>query len=187
MKYKILLQKPRDRFLLLVFLSSFLLAIIFIFLFQIILTQFPAGAGLMEMKNSWNKSNMDKIIAIWNSDSLNKYVDLMIMVHIIDLGFMAVYGIAVFTGLLIVARKLTDSEKLQNFYLNLSLISWLSVIFDLFEEIFILNMLFNPLNISESSAFAASLAAMLCVIVLYSCIGLFLIGLLLVLIQNRKK
>ncbi len=187
MNLKILLTKPKDKIILIFFIGSLIFVLIFLVIFQILLVQFPAGAGLFDMKNAWNKANMDKIISIWAADSLYKFVDLMILVHIVDLGFMTSYGIAIFTGLLIVARNFTTSPRLQNFYLGLSIISLGSVLFDLLEEFFILKMLGNPLNITERDAFGASLSALLCIIVLYSCIAFLLIGFVILLIKKMKK
>ena len=188
MNFKVLLKKPKDRILLILFISTFILTFVFLAIFQIYLSQFPAGAGLFDIKNAWNKKNMDKIIDIWKREgSLSYYVELMMIVNNIDFLFMVIYGTAVFSGLLLVARKVKDSEKLQKFYLNLAIFSWLSVIFDLIEGIFILIMLLGPLHITEVSAFGASLFAALCVIVLYSCVLIWIIGLIIVLVHKIKK
>ncbi|MFX1338608.1 MAG: hypothetical protein ACFFDK_08355 [Promethearchaeota archaeon] len=188
MKLQILLEKPTDKILLFTFLVTFILTWVFVFLiFATLLAQFPPGAGLMEMKAAWNKKNMDKIITIWKKKSLSRYVELMTIVNNLDFVFMFVYGTAVFTGLLLVARQLKDSEKLQKFYLNLSMVSWVSVLFDVIEGIFIAIILFNPSNITEVSALGVSLSATLCIIVLYSCVLLWIIGLIIVLIKRIKK
>ena len=188
MKLQILLEKPTDKILLITFLLTFILTFVFVaFIFAPLLAQFPTGAGLMDMKAAWNKKNMDKIIAIWKKESLSHYVELMTIVNNIDFVFMFVYGMAVFSGLLLVARQLKDSEKLQKFYLNLSIVSWVSVLFDVIEGIFIAIILFDPLNITEVSAIGVSLSATLCIIVLYSCVFLWIIGLVIILIQHVKK
>ena len=188
MKLHNLLEKPSDKILLFTFIFSFIMTWVFVtIIFAPLLAQFPPGAGLMEMKAAWNKKNMDKIIAIWKKESLSRYVELMTLVNNIDFIFMAAYGWAVFSGLLLVARQLDDSEKLQKFYLNLSMVSWVSVLFDVVEGIFIAIILFDPSNITELSAIGVSLSAMLCIIVLYSCVFLWIIGLIIVLVKRIKK
>ena len=188
MKSSILLEKPKDKFLLWIFLLSFISTIIFVaFIFPPLLAQFPPRAGLMEMKAAWNKKNMDKIIHIWKKDSLSYYVKLMMIVHIVDFVFMAVYGMAIFSGLLIVARRLGYSEKLQRFYLTLSVISWISVLFDVLEGIFIFIILFDPSHITDFTAFGVSLSTTLCIIILYSCVFLWIIGLFIILIHYLKN
>lgn len=188
MKLQILLEKPTDKILLIIFLLTFILTWVFVaFIFAPLLAQFPPGAGLMEMKAAWNKKNMDKIISIWKKESLSRYVELMTIVNNIDFVFMFVYGMAVFSGLVLIARQLKDSEKLQKFYLNLSMVSWVSVSFDVIEGIFIAIILLDPSNITELSAVGVSLSGMLCIIVLYSCVFLWIIGLFIVLIQRIKK
>lgn len=188
MKFEILLEKPKDKFLKLTFLLSFILTILFVALiFPPLLAQFPPGAGLMEMKAAWNKKNMDKIVAIWKKGSLSYYVELMMIVHIIDFVFMAVYGMTVFSGLLLVARNVGHSEKLQKFYLNLSMISWTSVLFDVIEGIFIFIILFDPMHITDFTAFGVSLSTTLCIIILYSCVFIWIIGLFIVLVHKIKQ
>jgi hypothetical protein len=188
MKFKILLEKPKDKILLWIFLLSFILTIIFVaFIFPPLLAQFPPGAGLMEMKAAWNKKNMDKVIGIWKKGSLSYYVELMMIVHIIDFLFMAVYGLAVFSGLLVVARRLGYSEKLQQFYLTLSIVSWISVLFDVLEGIFIFIILFDPSHITDFTAFGVSFSTTLCIIILYSSIVLWIIGLFIVFVHYLKN
>ncbi len=188
MKFEILLEKPKNKILLLTFLLSFILTILFVaFIFPPLLAQFPPGAGLMEMKAAWNKKNMDKIIYIWKKGSLSYYVELMMIVHIIDFVFMAVYGMTIFSGLLLVARHLGYSEKLQQFYLTLSIISWISVLFDVLEGIFIFIILFDPSHITDFTAFGVSLSTTLCIMILYSCVFLWIIGLFIVLIHYLKN
>jgi len=188
MNLQSLLEKPRDKSLLISFFLTFIMTFVFLlFIFAPLLAQFPPGAGLMEMKAAWNKKNMDRIIDKWNKKNLSYYVELMTIVNLIDFLFMAVYGMALFTGLLLVARKLEDSKNLQNFYFKLSLISWFSVIFDIIEGIFIAIILLDPMNITDFVAFGTSLSATLCIIVLYSCVFLWIIGLIIVLFQRIRS
>ena len=187
MNIQILLEKPKDKIVLALFIATFIGVIICLAIFAPFLAQFPKGGGLYDIKGAWNKINLDKVIDTWEKDGqLNHYVTLMFLVHVVDLGFMAVYGTAVFTALLLVARWLEGHEKLQQFYLKLSVFSWLAIIFDLIEQIFILIILLNPHNITDSVAFGASISTTLCIIVLYSCILIWLAGLLIVLIFKIK-
>lgn len=188
MKFQILLEKPSDKLMLITFILTFIMTWVFVFvIFAPLLAQFPPGAGLMDMKAAWTKKNMDKIIAIWKKESLSRYIALMTFVNNIDFIFMFVYGWAVFSGLVLVARQLKDSEKLQKFYLNLSIVAWVSVLFDVIEGIFIAIILMDPSNITEISALGVSLSATLCIIVLYSCVFLWIIGLIIVLVKRIRK
>jgi hypothetical protein len=188
MNFQILLRKPHDKVLLGIFLISFILTFVFVVLiFPPLLAQFPVGAGLMEMKAAWNKENMDKVINKWKDGSFNYYVELMMIIHIIDFAFMAVYGMAIFSGLLLIARKLDYSEKLQKFYLNVSIVSWISVLFDVIEGIFIFMILFEPMRVTDFSAFGVSFSTTVCIIILYSCVLIWIIGLLILLIHHFKN
>lgn len=188
MNFNVLLEKPRNKVLLLIFLVFFALTIISIgLLFPVFLGQFPVGAGLMDIKNAWTKANMDTIISIWNADPSKDYVSLMFMVHMVDLLFMAIYGTAIFSGLLLVARGLPESSKLQKMYLYLSFLAWIAVVLDLFEEYHILVMLADPSNITEFNAFGASLSATICSILIAVSLIFFIIGLMVILINHLKN
>jgi hypothetical protein len=108
----------------------------------------------------------------------------MMLVHIIDFLFMAVYGTAIFSGLLLVARRLNYSKKLQKIYLNLALISWMSVLLDVIEGIFIFTILFDPKHITDFTAFGVSLSTTLCMVILYNCVFIWVIGLFIILIHH---
>ncbi|TFF96100.1 MAG: hypothetical protein EU544_01415 [Promethearchaeota archaeon] len=187
MKAKILLEKPSNKLLGIIFITTLILMFVFLALFAPILGQFPPGAGLYDMKGAWTKENMDKIIRIWKEEDLDYYVELMLLVHFIDGFFMIDYGIAVFSGLLLVARLLSQKPKIQDFYFKLAFISWLATILDVVEQINILIMLSDPNNIQDVNVFTASLSTALCVIVLYSCIALMLIGFIIASISHVKS
>ncbi len=188
MKFKILLKKPNNRILLIIFITSFALTFIFLsVIFPPILAQFPEGSGLYAIKNAWNKENMDIVIAIWNSYPSEDYLGLMVAVHMWDLLFMAVYGTALFTGLLIVARLFSSKEKIQKLYFYLAIIiAPTSVILDLIEEYNILVMLSNPSNILDINAFGASLSTLICIWLVYGGLFLVLFGLIIGTILTLK-
>ena len=63
MNLQILLEKPKDKVLALIFVPTFILSIIFsAVIFPYYLNQFPNGAGLFEIKSAWTKQNIDKIL-----------------------------------------------------------------------------------------------------------------------------
>ena len=188
MIFKVLLEKPKSRFLLLVFINTFILTFFFLsVIFPPILSQFPEGAGLGAIKNAWNKENMEIVIQIWNNFPSKDYLGLMITVHIWDLLFMLVYGLALFTGLLVVARLIESSEKLQKTYLLLAvLLAPTAVILDLIEEYNILVMLSDSSNILDINAFGASLSTIICISLVYGGLFLILIGLLIWYLKFRK-
>jgi hypothetical protein len=191
MRLEALLKKPNNKILLIVFITTVTLTFIFLsIIFPLILAQFPEGSGLLAIKNAWNKENMDKVIAIWNNYPSQDYLGLMVVVHMWDLLFMAVYGTALFSGLLVVARLLNSSEKLQRIYLCLGvLLAPASVILDLIEEYHILAMLSDPSNIIDLNAFGASLATIICIWLVYGGLFLVFIGLIIggiLTIKTRK-
>lgn len=187
MNFKVLLEKPKDKTLLLTFLLSLILTFVFAFIMLVLLAQFPEGAGLWDMKDAWNKENMDRIINKWKGGSFSYYIELMMIVHILDFVFMVLYGIAIFSGLLIVARRLKDSEKLQNFYFVMALISWFATLFDVLEGVFILIILFDPYHITDFTSFGVSFFSLLCSIVFRTSLFLLVIGLIIVLIQHIRN
>jgi len=191
MELQILLEKPKDKALALLFVSTFILSIIFlVVIFPLFLNQFPKGAGLFEIKNAWNRQNIEKIFNIWRKDGSTDYFELMTIVNIIDYFFIAVYGTAFTSGILLVARGLKHSEKLQNFYLKALIFPVAAVILDVIEGIFIQIMLWNPNNISDFHAFGASLSNLLLMLMFWLSLLLMIIGAIICIIlfaKNRKK
>ena len=188
MKFKILLEKPRTKVLFILFVVTLALTFIFLsIIFPLMLAQFPEGSGLYDIKNAWNKENMDKVIAIWNSYPAKDYLGLMVTVHMWDLLFMAVYGTALFTGLLVVARFFESSQKTQKMFVYLAIIIAPTAVFlDLIEEYNILVMLSNPNNILDINAFGASLSTLICIWLVYGGLFLIFIGLIIGSIKTLK-
>ena len=143
---------------------------------MVYLTFVKKGAGLIDIKNAWNKENMDTVVEIWKENNSIDYVALMFWVHILDLFFMPIYGMALFSGLLLVARGLNRAKNTQKFFLWFSLSAWVVVVFDLIEEYHILVMLADTSTITNLNAFGASLSARICILVLYCGLLLLIFG-----------
>ena len=180
MKFEILLDRPSSATLKVLFWVFLALTLSFsLFIFGPIMAQFPPKAGLMDIKNAWSKENMDAIISIWKADSSQDYVALMKMLNAWDFAFMAIYGVALFSGLLNTTRRFAQGSKIQRIYLHASLfLPILAVGTDFLEGIFIAIMLNDVNNISQASAIGASLSTFLCMIFLYSGVFMILIGFL---------
>lgn len=185
----VLLEKPRTKWVLIIFIVSFTLYFIFQFLlFGPIMNLFPPGADLMAFKNAWTKAQTDAIIAIWIAHPLD-LVSLMMIVHHIDWAFMVVYGTAISTACLLLARGMDRIRWLRVVFLYTFFLAWIAVAFDVIEGINIFTMLLNPLNTLELNAFWASLSTTICIAII--CMNLFMIiaGAVIVLILYiiRKK
>ena len=191
MKFQILLEKPKDKVLALIFIPTFILTLIFaVVIFPYYLNQFPKGAGLFEIKNAWTKKNIEKIFRIWRKDGSKDYFELMTIVNMLDFIFIVVYGTALTSGILLCARGLKDSEKLQNYYLKAIIFPIAAAILDVIEGIFIQIMLWNPNNVTDFLAFGGSLSNLLLMITFYISLFLMIIGAILcviLIVKNRKK
>lgn len=183
MKLDSLLEKPKTLIIGILFIATFILYFVFMSIFGLMMVQFPTGAGLMDMKNAWTVENMEAIFIQWNAG----HFELMKLLHVWDLFFMVVYGILIFTGLLLVARGFNDKEKAQKFYLYSTLLSPIAVILDLVEEVFIYILLFNPTNITVGVVIAADLSTLICITLVYLGILLILIGGIVILIQKLRN
>jgi hypothetical protein len=171
-----------------IFVITLLLTLVLVvFVFPAYTSQFPEGAGLIDIKNAWNKQNMDRVVGIWEENDAIDYVAMMFWVHMLDLFFMPIYGMAVFSGLILVARGMRSGGKAQRFFLWASVSAWVAVGFDLVEEIHILVMLADISTITEFNAFGASLSAFVCVLLLYSALFLLMTGGLFSLIIHSKN
>ncbi len=191
MKLQILLEKPKDKVLALIFVPTFILTLIFAaVIFPYYLNQFPKGASLFEIKNAWTKQNIEKIFNIWRKNGSQDYFELMTIVNMLDFIFIVVYGTALTSGILLCARGLKDSDKLQNFYLKAIIFPIAAAILDVIEGIFIQIMLWNPNNVTDFHAFGGSLSNLLLMITFYISLFLMIIGAIISIIlfaRNRKK
>ena len=187
MKLEILLEKPDKKILIILFLSTFTLSLIFVLIiFPLLLSSFaPTGYSLNEFKFAWTKERMDKIIDAW-MDYDSTLIDLMIIVHIWDFVFMAAYGTALASAFIIIARGLENLKRLQKFYLFAFILPWIAVILDVIEGIFILVMLMNPTNINTFNIFSAALSTTICITIFYFCLFLMIVGFIIVIILFIK-
>ena len=183
LKLDILLEKPKDKILWILFAVTFVLfLVLFLGVFPLLSTVFPPGCDLMAVKNAWTKAKMDLILAAWTPAML----EAMIFLHVVDFFFMAVYGLFLASGLILVARKLKNSEKLQKFYLIAFNFSWIAVLLDVIEGIFLYSIFFNTSGYSELSVVGANLSAMMCLVFFYPSLILILIGFIVAYIKSRK-
>jgi hypothetical protein len=183
LKLDILLEKPKDKVLWIIFAINLILFLIFfLLLFPLLSTVFPPGYDLFAVKNAWTKAKMDEILGIWTPLML----ETMILLHVWDFLFMAIYGLLLASGLILVARKLSSSEKLQKFYLIIFNFSWIAVLLDVIEGIFLYSIFFNTTGYSELSVVGANLSAMMCLVFFYPALILILIGFVIVFIKGRK-
>lgn len=186
MKLDILLEKPKDKLLKILFVSTFVVfLVLYLIVFPMFNTVYPSGTSLLDVKNAWTKVEMQKILDVWDADSA-PLLELMIILHIVDFFFMAVYGLLLASGLILVARKLSQSEKLQKFYLVVFNFSWIAVLLDVIEGIFLYSIFFNTSNYSELSVVGANLSAMMCLIFFFPGLILLFIGIIIAFIKNRK-
>ena len=183
MKLDILLEKPKDKVLWILFsVTLILFLVLFLGVFPLLSTAFPPGYDLMAVKNAWTKAKMDEILGVWTPLML----ETMIILHVWDFFFMAIYGLLLASGLILVARKLGNSEKLQKFYLIIFNFSWIAVLLDVIEGIFLYSIFFNTAGYSELSVVGANLSAMMCLVFFYPSLILILLGFIIVYIKSRK-
>ena len=186
MKLDVLLEKPKDKPLKIIFISTLIaFFVLFLIIFPLFDAMYPIGTKLTDVKNAWTKANMDTIIGEWASNPL-PLLEFMILLHVVDFFFMAVYGLLLASGLILVARKLSQSEKLQKFYLIVFNFSWIAVLLDVLEGIFLYSIFFNTSGYSELSVIGANLSALLCLVFFYPGLILLLVGIVIALLKNRK-
>ncbi len=183
--FDVLLEKPKDKVLKILLVVNLILFLICFIAFQLVSTIYPPNTDLIAVKGAWTKANMDQILLVWANDA-RPLLELMILLHVMDFFFMAFYGLLLASGFILVARKLDGSEKLQKFYLVAFNFSWIAVLFDVLEGIFLYTIFFNPTGYMELSVVAANLTAMLCLIFFYPSFILVIIGFIGAYIKSRK-
>ena len=176
-----------SRKLSIILIVSLISTVVCILLFSILMGQFPIGAGLMDIKNAWNNENLKEIIEIWKTEPDSNYFELMTLVNNIDFLFMIVYSAALYSGLLLLARKMDHRPKMQKFLIKARILSFLAFAFDFIEGIYIAIMLATPDAIGELHAFGGSLVALLCTFALYLGIAFLIIGLLIKILEKKNQ
>ena len=180
-----LLEKPKDKTLWILFAVNLVLFLICFIAFQLVAPLFPPGTDLLAVKNAWTKANMDQILLVWEINAA-PLLELMIFLHVMDFFFMAFYGLLLASGFILVARKLDGSEKLQKSYLLAFNFSWIAVLFDVLEGIFLYSIFFNQWGYNELSVVGANLTAMMCLVFFYPSFILIIVGLIGTYIKSRK-
>ncbi|MHA1999646.1 MAG: hypothetical protein ACTSU9_16170 [Promethearchaeota archaeon] len=182
-----LLEKPSNKALRIIFLVNLALFVVFMgVIFPQYFSQFPPGNGFMEMKNTWTKANMEDLINTWNLTSPD-LLPLMMTIHVWDFVFMVNYGLLIASGIILVARGLKNSGKLQNFYLAIFHFAWIAVLLDVIEGINLFAIFLNPTNINGLNVFLANLSALLCLIFFYPGLILVVVGFIILALRNRKE
>lgn len=177
-------ETPKSRFLLMMFIAGFLLFLIINFtVFQ------PLGAAvteynILDYEFAWTPEQVIIIFATWGTNGMILQAAGIYWDFLYIMG----YGSFAFSGVLLVARKLSRTWQILGLYVTF--IAILAGLFDIIENIFLLVMLFEPSSIISAVPAIAGIMATMKFSALLIALLYFISGLMIVIIQmvrNKKN
>lgn len=184
MGLNILLERPKDKVVLLITLIAIAFFIIIPLAFmqsieQALMAQ--SGYGVLDLEFAWTPEQIETIFSAWGAEGRG----LEALAVWWDFGFIPSYGFFIFGAVLLVARRLNG--KARDFGPIMSLTPLIAGGFDVIENISLLLMLNSGGPINATIPFIASLCATIKFSILIIGIIYFFVGLLLLLIKTIKK
>jgi hypothetical protein len=174
-------QFPKNKVLYLITIVGFLIVLLVeIFIFIPIEAAVP-GYGILDYEFAWTSKRVESIFSVWGTSGIDNqliaiYWDFIFIVGYVSLAF----------GLIgIVLRR--SKGKIENIGTYITITPFLTGIFDVIENIFLISMTNNPTSVSKSLPLIASLSATVKFGFLFIAIIYFVIGLIIKLINKFKK
>jgi hypothetical protein len=175
---------PKDRILYIIVILSFLLVLLVeIFVFMPIEAT-VSTYGILDYEFAWNASNAFNILTTWGESGVNSQVTAIYWDFLFIIGYVSL----AFSLIVLALRK--SGEKVQMIGTYIAITPFLTGIFDVIENIFLLIMASDPGSIASSFPLIASLSATIKFILLFVGIIYFGIALLFIIInkiRQRKK
>ncbi|MHA1129806.1 MAG: hypothetical protein ACTSRC_10985 [Candidatus Helarchaeota archaeon] len=151
-------------------------------IFQIQDVQLTAasGYGILDLEFAFNQSTATTILAAWGPTLsptviLGTYLDFLYIVS---------YSVLIMGVALLLIRKLED--RLQTVGMIISISGFIAGVFDVVENINLINMLNNPASFSSFVPTLASICASIKFFLIFAALGFALIALLVMLLKRRQ-
>ncbi|MFX1420564.1 MAG: hypothetical protein ACFE9N_16830 [Promethearchaeota archaeon] len=154
--------------------------LVYIIIFIPIETSVPIY-GIIDYEFAWTQDKVELIFLTWGFEGMTKqtiaiYWDFLFIFGYVSLSF----------GLILIVLRRLDG-KIQTIGLYFTLISFLTGIFDIIENINLLIMLNAPMSISTFNPFIASLSALIKFCCLFGAVSYFLIALFFIIFNKVRK
>jgi hypothetical protein len=175
------IEKPKNKILYLITLIGLTLVIIIEIFIFIPIEGKISTYGILDYEFAWTVSRAESILSVWGSNGINNqvvaiYWDFLFIIGYVSLAF----------GLIVIAYR-KSANKIQKMGSVMTLTPFLTGIFDVVENIYLLLMTNSPTSIPDSHPLIASLCATLKFGFLFIGIIYFIIAIISITINKIKK
>lgn len=172
---------PKNRILYLITIAGFLIVLLVEIFVFIPIEATVSGYGILDYEFAWTSSQVETILSVWGTSGINNqlkaiYWDFLFIVGYVSLAF----------GLITIVLRRSNS-KIETIGSFMTITPFLTGIFDVIENVFLITMANTPTSVSNPQPLIASLSATLKFGLLFAAIIYFVIALIIILITKIKK
>ncbi|MFX1426426.1 MAG: hypothetical protein ACFFBE_08230 [Promethearchaeota archaeon] len=172
---------PEKRILYIITIIGFLIVLLVEIFVFIPIEANVSTYGILDYEFAWTSSRVETILSVWGSEWIDNqitaiYWDFLFIIGYVSLAF----------GLIVIAFRKSEG-KVQAIGTFITLTPFLTGIFDVIENIFLISMTNTPTSVTEPYPLIASLSATIKFGFLFIGIIYFVIAILLILINKIKK
>ena len=171
---------PKDKLLIFVSIISFITVILIEVLVFMPIEADVSTYGILDFEFAWTSSKVETIFSVWGDTDMNNqgiaiYWDFLFIVGYVSLAF----------ALIVLALR-RSKNKIQTIGIYMTITPFLTGIFDVIENVNLLEMLRTPTSVSNFNAYIASLSATLKFSLLFVGIIYVIIALITLLIKKLR-
>ena len=172
---------PEKRILYIITIIGFLIVLLVEIFVFIPIEARVSTYGILDYEFAWTSSRAETILSVWGSEGIDFqvsaiYWDFLFIVGYVSLAF----------GLIVIAFRKSEG-KIQSIGTFMTLTPFLTGIFDVIENLFLISIANTPTSVTEPHPLIASLSATIKFGFLFVGIIYFIIALLLIIINKIKK
>jgi uncharacterized integral membrane protein len=172
---------PKSRILYFITITGFLIVLLVEIFVFIPIEAAISGYGILDYEFAWTSSQVENIFSVWGDSGIDKQITAIYW----DFFFIAGYVSLAFGLITIVLRR--SKNRVETIGTFITLTPFLTGIFDVIENSFLILMTKTPTSVSNPLPFITSLSATVKFGFLFVAIIYFVIALLIVLINKLKK
>lgn len=172
---------PTKRILCLITIAGFIIVLLLEVLVFLPIEATVSTYGILDYEFAWTSRKVEAILSVWGIDDINSqvtaiYWDFLFIVGYVSLAF----------GLIVIALRKSE-KKIQTIGIYVAITPFLTGVFDIIENVFLLVMADKPASVSNFNSFSASLSATLKFGLLFVGIIYFVVALIFLIFHRIKK
>ena len=172
---------PEKRILYIITIIGFLIVLLVEIFVFIPIEARVSTYGILDYEFAWTSSRAETILSVWGSEGIDNqvtaiYWDFLFIIGYVSLAF----------GLIVIAFRKSE-RKIQSIGTLITITPFLTGIFDVTENIFLISMTNTPTSVSELHPLITSLSATIKFGFLFIGIIYFVITSLIIIINKIKK